>query len=430
MVDDSVLQSMRTDWDRRAQDDANYFVAFGRRNQTEEEFFASAADQVRLFETELKRRPAEFWKTASALEIGCGPGRLLHPLSKHFRVIHGLDISEAMLRRAESNLHGMTNVKLHLAADSTLTAFPDETVDFIYSYAVFQHIPSKDVVFGYLKEAIRILKPGGLFVFQINGLPDLGHVPTTWEGCRVKANEIIAISKTQQAYLLALTDKDTQYMWVTLQKPLPLAVKAVPQSTHIFNITNAYTGEPVVPASGRFGAASVWMTQLPDEADLLSISARVDGIPAYCCYVSPPTNGRRFLDIVMPPNTRTGLVPVDLQWHDAPLGETALVRTITPGPKIPSVSSIADGINLMSANRIESGSVKLVMDEVTNPSSLHISIGGHQVPYDWFCINPLHERYEFNFTLPEARAPGRHLVNLTVGGKQFAPIPIEVAHHA
>ncbi len=426
MADDSVIAAMRSDWDQRAGEDANYYVAFGRRNQSEQEFFASAADQVRLFETEMKRRPPEFWKHSAALEIGCGPGRLLHPLSRHFRTLHGVDISAAMLQRAAANLSGIGNVTLHHAADSTLSSFPAESIAFVYSYAVFQHIPSEQIVLGYLAEAVRVLTPGGLFVFQINGLPDRGHVPSTWEGCSISAETLAGFARASGLLLLALTDKDTQYMWVTLQKPFPSSARP-PLPTRIFQVTNAYTGEPVVPASGRFGAASVWMTDLPDKADLLTLGALVDGAPAYCCYVSPPNNGRRFLDILMPPSMRTGLLPIELLWQGLRLCEPAMIRCVPPGPKIPSVAYVADGINLLSADRIVSGCVKMVMDEVADPASLRIGFDGVDLAYDWFCINPLHERYEFNFRIPPSAAAGKNVIRLQVGGKQFAPIPIEIA---
>lgn len=425
MPKEPVVEAMRADWDERAREDAHYYVAFGRRAQSEEEFFGSASDQVRLFETELKRRPAEFWKAAAALEIGCGPGRLLQPLSRLFRAIHGLDISPGMLRRAQANLARVANLTLHHAVDSNLSGFGDASIDFVYSYAVFQHIPSKDIVFGYLREAVRVLTPGGLLVFQINGLPSEGHEPTTWEGCRVSAEELSSFAQDNGMLLLSLTDKGTQYMWVTLQKPWPFP-PARPDRTAVFSVTNAFTGEPAVPAGGRFGAASVWMTDLPDETDLLSLSARVDGAPAYCCYISPPTNGRRFLDLMLPAGTRTGLVAIDLAWRGAPLGNPAWARVIPPGPKIPSLAYVADGINLLSLNRIESGSVKMVMDEIRDPASVSIRLDGADVPFNWFCIHPVHERYEFNFRTTGLVTPGSYSIDLKVGGKQFAPIPIEI----
>ena len=42
MDDPNVLERMRADWNERAAEDANYYVAFGRREQEEAEFFATA----------------------------------------------------------------------------------------------------------------------------------------------------------------------------------------------------------------------------------------------------------------------------------------------------------------------------------------------------------------------------------------------------
>ncbi len=39
-----VHERMRAEWNERAREDAHYFVAFGRRDQDDEEFFATAAD--------------------------------------------------------------------------------------------------------------------------------------------------------------------------------------------------------------------------------------------------------------------------------------------------------------------------------------------------------------------------------------------------
>ena len=57
MPEPEVLEQMRADWNQRALEDARYYVAFGRRGQEDEEFFASAVDVVRLLEEELKRLP-------------------------------------------------------------------------------------------------------------------------------------------------------------------------------------------------------------------------------------------------------------------------------------------------------------------------------------------------------------------------------------
>ena len=46
MEDPKVLERMRADWNERAGEDANYYVAFGRREQDDEEFFSTGSDIV------------------------------------------------------------------------------------------------------------------------------------------------------------------------------------------------------------------------------------------------------------------------------------------------------------------------------------------------------------------------------------------------
>jgi SAM-dependent methyltransferase len=41
----------------------------------------------------------------------------------------------------------------------------------VVSFTVFQHIPQVAVIESYLVEAVRVLRPGGLFVFQWNSTP-------------------------------------------------------------------------------------------------------------------------------------------------------------------------------------------------------------------------------------------------------------------
>src|SRR5512133_1304168 len=119
MEDPDVLERMRAEWNERACEDANYYVAFGRKRQDDGEFFASAADVVRALEAELKRLDAR----GAALEIGCGPGRLLRPMSRHFREVHGVDVSDEMIRLATEKLCGVPNAFPHHSPASDLAMF-------------------------------------------------------------------------------------------------------------------------------------------------------------------------------------------------------------------------------------------------------------------------------------------------------------------
>ena len=44
-----------------------------------------------------------------ALEIGCGPGRLMRPMSRHFVEIHGVDVSDEMIALAKEKLRDIPN---------------------------------------------------------------------------------------------------------------------------------------------------------------------------------------------------------------------------------------------------------------------------------------------------------------------------------
>jgi len=106
---------------------------------------------------------------SSILEIGCGIGRFLKPLAGHFRKVVGVDISTNMLSVAESYLEGFNNTSLLLCDGHTLSVIDDEEFEYCISAGVFQHITSIEVIHSYTREALRVLKPGGLFLFQFEG---------------------------------------------------------------------------------------------------------------------------------------------------------------------------------------------------------------------------------------------------------------------
>lgn len=417
MADADVHEQMRSEWNERAREDANYYVAFGRRDQEDEEFFATGADVARALEAELKRLPAKE-RTRRALEIGCGPGRLMRPMSRHFDEVHGVDVSDEMIRRAREKLRGVPNAFPHHAPDSSLASFPDNHFDFVYSYAVFQHIPSREVVFHYLAEAARVLKPGGILRAQLNGLPKTVPGYTTWSGVRIGAAEVAEFTSAHGFLLLALDGVDTQYMWTTWRKKFVATVRA---------ISNAHTGEHAVPAAGRLACASFWIENLPDTCDLLSLEARIDGARGTGVYIGPPADGLSQFNVLLTRGVRTGLVPVEIAWNGRPLCPTSWMRVIPPGPSVPRIFAVSDGVNLLSGTRIERGTVKVTLEEVKTPESFEARIDGRPVRQpEIFCTDPLNQRYEINFFLPESTGPGPHRLEMRLGSREFAPVPIEV----
>ncbi len=422
-----LAQTMREDWNRRAVEDANYYVAFGRRQQDDEEFFATAEEQVRGLALELKRLPPLPVRARRALEIGCGPGRLMRPMSRYFGEIHGVDISDEMVRLARTKLAAVPHAHPHHAPDSDLSAFADASFDFIYSYAVFQHIPSLEVVFHYLEEACRVLKSGGIVRCQINGLPQEAPRYDTWSGVRISPDEVKQFASAHGLHLLALEGIQTQYMWATFRKPVSQAQP--PGATlAIRRISNAHSGEPLAPTRGRFASLSLWVEGLSPMHDLNCLEIRVAGLPAFVSFIGHPEHdGLRQVNLYLPDGLSSGLQPIELIAG----GQTAahgIVRLIPPGPPVPRLVSISDGIDLMAGSRLVTGTIKATLEEVLHPEHLRAWVGQTRIDHlDYFCTDPRLPRWEVNFSVPNGLAPGPSTVRMALGTRELGSFPVELA---
>ena len=429
---DNVVEKMREDWNSRAREDAHYYVAFGRRDQGDGEFQDTAHEVVHGLEWEMRRlAPGVPAPNRRALEIGCGPGRLLRPMAAHFGEIHGVDISDEMVARARQRLAHIPHAHAHVARKSNLEMFCGESFDFAYSYAVFQHIPSRDVVFGYLRETWRVLKPGAYMRCQMNGLPAAAARYDTWSGVRISASELEEFCRANDFQMLSLEGSQTQYMWTTLRKRERGWYETVTKPERpvvIRRITNAQNSEPVAPARGRFAALSLWVENLPEECDLINFEVYVGGARGRLTYIGPREyDGMAQVNLRLPLEIGTGLQPVVLAWRGEPIGPPAKVRIVPQPALVPRVLALSDGINLMSGPRIETRSVKVTLEEVTEPEQFGATVDGVPVlDIDFFCTDPLPPRFEVNFRLPEETGTGGHVLEMRMGRRVVAPIGIEV----
>ncbi|MEK7405801.1 MAG: class I SAM-dependent methyltransferase [Acidobacteriota bacterium] len=432
MAEPYVCEQMREDWNRRAREDAKYYVAFGRHAQGDDEFFATGKDLARGLERELKWLPAGANRRAwRALEIGCGLGRLMLPLSRAFGEIHGVDVADEMVRQAREKLQHIPHAHVHLTAGADLAAFADESFEFVYSYAVFQHIPLREVVFEYLSEARRVLKTGGIFRFQVNGLPGPMLRYDTWSGVRISAAEIAEFAREHDFQLLALEGTRTQYLWVTLRKQphgwFAEQARRSAEMARIRRITNAHSSEPVAPSRGRFAVIALWLEGLPEDGDLNTLKATVGGLEADLTYLGPPAHDLQQLNVELPASVETGLQPVRVFRLRKPLTPAASVRVIPPGPLVPRVVAVTDGIDLLSGTRIVSRSVKVNIEEVAHPEQFEASVDGLPVTdLEHFCTDPRPPLHEVNFSLPGTLGAGAHQLEMRIGQRSFAPVPIEV----
>ncbi len=112
----------------------------------------------------------------TALDFGCGPGRLTAALAAcGFERVIGVDVSPTMLEKARevlpAELADRCEFVLNTATD--LSVVPTDTVDLVYTCRVLQHMPPP-LFRGYLREFMRIVRPGGLAVFQVPAGPAPG----------------------------------------------------------------------------------------------------------------------------------------------------------------------------------------------------------------------------------------------------------------
>jgi ubiquinone/menaquinone biosynthesis C-methylase UbiE len=430
---DEVSSRMRNDWNARAREDAGYYVAFGRRDQDDAEFYATATEMVTSLESELRRVPLSERGSWRALEIGCGPGRLMRPMSRHFLEIDGVDVSDEMIGIAKQRLSDLPHAHPHHNDGASLSLFPDETFDFVYSYAVFQHIPRREVVLQYLRETHRVMKTGGLTRLQFNGLPQGGEAYDTWSGARFSSNELMEFARNFDFQVLALEGVGTQYMWTSWRKR-PQGWSDAQESPapdtklNIRRITNAGSSEPVAPSRGRWASISIWVENLPPEAGLHHLRVRVGSSFGTITYIGPPDNaGLQQLNVILPELEETGLLPVEVRWFGQCISPPAVLRVIPPGPSVPSVASVSDGVNLVAGKRIETRMVKVTLEEISRPHEIEASVDGHPVSdIEFFCVDPRPQKFEVNLRLPDEIGIGPHQLELRIGRRKLAPISIEV----
>jgi SAM-dependent methyltransferase len=161
-LEEESLSGYRRFWEQAATVDAVHAIA--------------DRDTPESFEVSGKTDATDLWRVlpnsdAVVLEIGCGMGRVMQHLAGLYREVHGVDISSEMVKRGQHRLAHLPNVHFHHGNGYDLAAFEDESFDLVLSAFAFQHMP-KTVAYNCFLETRRVLRPAGLFAFQV---PNLLH---------------------------------------------------------------------------------------------------------------------------------------------------------------------------------------------------------------------------------------------------------------
>ena len=132
-----------------------YMVVAG--HTDEEKFHEDAEDTLDTLRETVGIKPEDTF-----LEIGCGVGRVGRVLSPFVKEWIGCDVSANMLGLAGRRLLGLTNTRLQEISGYDLRPVADNSVDVVYTTVVFMHLEEWDR-YNYVREAMRVLRPGGRF---------------------------------------------------------------------------------------------------------------------------------------------------------------------------------------------------------------------------------------------------------------------------
>lgn len=102
------------------------------------------------------------------LDWGCGPGRVIRHIGKYVGEdckLFGTDYNPKSIEWCSKNLKGITFNNNNLEAR---LPWAENYFDVIYGISIFTHL-SKALHFDWYKELIRVLKPGGIFLFTTQG---------------------------------------------------------------------------------------------------------------------------------------------------------------------------------------------------------------------------------------------------------------------
>ncbi|MEO0478075.1 MAG: class I SAM-dependent methyltransferase [Planctomycetota bacterium] len=107
---------------------------------------------------------------ATVVDLGCGVGRILAPLSRFCGRAVGVDVSDEMIAQGRAYVGDLAPRLEFVKTDGrTLPDVADASVDFLYSLLVLIHVDRRSS-FHYFREIRRVLRPEGIARLQFHNI--------------------------------------------------------------------------------------------------------------------------------------------------------------------------------------------------------------------------------------------------------------------
>jgi SAM-dependent methyltransferase len=147
------------------------------------EFYRTGQEHIDYIVSELRQLAGGDFAPKSAIDFGCGAGRLTEAMTAYCDTAIGVDVSPGMIEEARRNGGGRARYELE---------FPDAQVDWVNSYIVFQHIPPARGM-ALLERLLDRVEPNGFaslhFTIYRDGVVAKGDA---WQQIRIMWNRMTA----------------------------------------------------------------------------------------------------------------------------------------------------------------------------------------------------------------------------------------------
>lgn len=167
-----VAEMMRREWDERARKNSYHYIASWKKDWDINSFLASGEEDYRQLVSPILERCGIVVSGKIMIELGAGTGRMTRNFASRYEQVLALDVSAEMLSQGHQIHSGQQNICWLRVSGTDLACILSCSTDFVFSYLVLQHLPTQELTLSYVREMLRVLRPGGAFLFQFNGNPE------------------------------------------------------------------------------------------------------------------------------------------------------------------------------------------------------------------------------------------------------------------